>query len=460
MKLIAFAAACALVAAPAFAAETPPEGSAPRPFNLPAIETYALKNGLTVSLVQYGNAPKANVRAVLRTGNANDGDKPWVSDLAGDMIQQGAGGRSASDIDIAAAAMGGALNVGVGLDETFLTMDVLSEKTPEAIALAADILQRPDFPEAEFDKSLQNLLRGLSIAGSQPQTIANDAFTKLIYPNHPYASAQLPAKEKVAALTLEDAKRFHAENFGAARTHLYVVGRFDPRKAKSAIRKNFSKWGAGPAPLVNPPAEGDQAKVTLIDRPGAVQSTIRLGKRVPPLDGSLELEAADTILGGYFSSRITRNIREDKGYTYSPNSSVSAEYKAAYWAQNADITSESTGPALSEIAKEIRGLQDAPPPAKEMQAIRNYMSGVFVIGLASRQGLSASLANANLHGLGPAYLEGYVTKASALTPEAVQEAARRHLPIADMSLVVVGDLKSVRPQLEALADFKDRLPAK
>lgn len=474
MKRISLVLAASLLAAPAFATEmakgseapvmqtafptVPPAGTAPRSFKLPAVESYRLKNGAQVTLATYGTAPKATVRAVLRVGNLNDGDKPWISDLAADMMQEGAGGKTGAQLDMAAAAMGGDFSISVGLDETTANIDVLGEKAGEAVALIADVLQRPDFPEGEFAKNRQNTLRSLSVQRSEPQALANDAFIGLIYPDHPYARAQLPPTEKIEGLTLDDVKAFHAANFGAARTHIYVIGQFDRKAVKKAIAKEFGAWAAGPQPLEMPPGSAKPAQVAVVDRPGAVQSTIRFGKRVPPIDGSLELEAADTILGGYFSSRITRNIREDKGYTYSPNSAVSAEYRAAYWRQNADITTDATGPALVEIMKEIRGLQDAAPPQAELDGVKNYMNGIYVIGLASRQGMAGQLAFANLHGLGLNYLENYVSLVQRLTPETVQSAAKNHLDIEEMSLVVVGDMAKVRPQIEKLPEFAGRLP--
>ncbi|MEO1240648.1 MAG: pitrilysin family protein [Pseudomonadota bacterium] len=438
--------------------EQPPVGAEPRGFTLPKIETYSLRNGVDVTLVPYGRAPKVAIRAVVRVGNLNDGDTPWIADLTAQMMGEGAAGRSASELALAAARMGGDLNIGVGLDETFVTMDVLSESAPDAIGLIADVVQRPDMPESEFDRIQQNLLRNISVASTRPQTIAQNAFMKSIYPGHPYSHAVLPDADEFAGLALDQVRDFHAANFGGARTHIYVVGEFDRRKVRSAIAKAFRKWDEGPEPLVLAPETPDAPEVVLIDRPGAVQSTIRLGKRVPPLDASLDLEAADTVLGGYFSSRITRNIREDKGYTYSPNSAVSVEYKAAYWRQNADITSEATGPAIAEIVKEIRGLQDVPPPADELTGVKNYMNGVFVIRLASRGGMAGQLAYVNLHELGIDYLENYVDTVQALTAEDVQNAAKGHLPIDQMSLTVVGDLESVTPQLEALPEFADLLP--
>jgi predicted Zn-dependent peptidase len=461
MKKYSLLAALALFVAPAAFAElpdSPPPVGEPKAFNLPKIETYALRNGVAVSLVPFGSVPKVTIRANFMVGNINDGDSPWISDLTTDMMKEGAGGRDGAAIARAAASMGGDVNIGVGLDQGSVTMDVLSDSATDAVALIADILQRPTFPESEFERVRSNSVRNLSIAASQPGSIADNAFTAKMYPDHPYARAVLPSGEAVGAITLDDVKAFHAANFGAARTHIYVVGDFDKRKMKSAINKAFGKWSKGPAPLALVPGEGAAPEIVLIDRAGAVQSTLRLGKRVPALDASMDMEATDTMLGGYFSSRITKNIREDKGYTYSPNSSVSVEKGAAYWHQNADVTSEATGPALFEIMKEIRGLQDVPPTEEQLQGVKNYMNGIFVLQLASRGGVAGRLAFVNLHDLGADYLSKYVGRVQALSPADIQGAAKNQLALDEMSLVVVGDLASVRAQLEALPELADRLP--
>ena len=455
----ALAAVCLTAVTPVFAqrVDGPPPVGEPKSFTLPKLETYELRNGMSVTLVPYGRVPKATVRAVVQVGNANDGDQPWIADLTADMMKEGAGGKSAADLALAAAGMGGDLNIGVGLDTTFAAMDVLSENAPDAIALIADVVQNPNLPEEDLERVRSNILRNLSVASTQPGSIANDAFLRMMYPDHPYSNAVLPDAETVGDYSLSDVQAFHAANFGGARTHLYVVGKFDRRAVKAAIKDSFSGWAEGPAPLMQAPLASIK-DIKLIDREGAVQSTIRLGKRVPALTADMDVEAADTILGGYFSSRITSNIREDKGYTYSPFSAVSAERGAAYWSQNADVTSESTGPALFEIVKEIEGLRAEAPSQEELQGVKNYMNGIFVIRLASRGGIANQLAFANLHGLGAEYLEGYVDEVTSLSPEDVQNAAQTHLAVDDMSLVVVGPLDSVRGQLEDLDVFKGRLP--
>ena len=250
---------------------------------------------MKVTLVPFGRVPKAFVLGAVQVGNLHDGGNPWISDLTADMMAEGAGGKTASEIALEAAMMGGDVNVGVGLDQTTVSMDVLTESVPDAIELIGEILQKPNFPEEEFGRIQQNRLRNISIGATQPGTLAGDAFTKSLYPNHPYSTATLPDAEPFAALTLDDAKAFHAANFGAKRTHLFVVGRFDRREVKRAVSDAFRRWASGPDLLDLVPAMPEGPEVKLIDRPGAVQSTIRLGKRVPAVDQSLDLEGADTI---------------------------------------------------------------------------------------------------------------------------------------------------------------------
>ena len=463
MKTISFTACLAALAlgtlaTPAAAQrETPPPPTEARPFTLPEVTTYALPNGLQVTTVPYGRVPKVTIIAAVRSGNINEDGDTWLADMTTELMQKGADGLDASGLAEKAAAMGGSLSVSTGLDMTTASMDVLSESAPDAVALIASVLRRPDFPAAELDKVRADLMRNLSISRSAPGPIANEAYAALLYPGHPYGRT-LPTQAQLAGYTLDQVRAFHEANYGAARTHIYVVGQFDGEALRQAIEHEFGDWKQGPAPLSLPSAANAQPQVVLIERPGAPQSTVRIGKRVTPPREELDLLAANTLLGGYFSSRITRNIREDKGYTYSPGSGVQRRAEGAAWTQQADITSEATGPAISEIFKEIRLMQNEPPSAGELQGIKNYMNGTFVMSLASRSGVASNLAGLDLLGLGPDYLSTYVERVGALTAADLQQATARELPIDQMSVVIVGPLDSVRPQLEAVPELAGRLP--
>ena len=459
LALCASAAAFVSLAAPLAAQEreAPPAPSEARPFTLPEVTRYELPNGLHVTLVPYGKTPQVSILASVRTGNIDDGENVWLSDMTGGLMQKGAGGRTASEIAEAAASMGGSLSLGVGLDSATASTGVLGEYAPDALALLADLLIKPDFPAEELDKVRADLLRNLSVSKSQPGSIAGEAFSSALYPDHPYGHSY-PTVEQLQGYSLEQVKAFHAANFGAQRTHLYVVGRYDEAAVRQAIADNFGGWAKGPAPTQMPSVVADPATVVLIDRPGAPQSTLRIGQRVDTAARDVEFSAMNTLLGGYFSSRITRNIREDKGYTYSPGSGIAERIQGKHWVQNADVTAEATGASINEILKEIKLMQTENPSASEVQGIKNYMNGIFVIGLASRSGVAGQLAGLDQIGLGPQFLNTYVTKVSALTAEDFSRAASNHIPLEEMTYVVVGPLDSVRSQLEAVPELAGRLP--
>lgn len=451
--------AAAPAPAPAIAKEAPPAPAAPKPFALPPLTEFTLANGMKVTMAQHGNVPKVTIVASVRTGNIDDGQNVWLADLTGALMQKGAGGRDASQLAEAAAGMGGSLALSTGLDSSSAMIDVLGESTPDAVALVADLLQRPDFKAEELEKVRADMLRNLMVAKSTPGSIASEAFSAALYPEHPYGRT-FPTPQQLSGYTLEQIKAFHAANFGAARTHLYIVGRFDPATVRAAVEKAFGGWAAGAAPTALPVPAEPEPKVVLIDRPGAPQSTVWIGKRVAKPGYDMDFRATNTLLGGYFSSRITRNIREDKGYTYSPSASLSQRVQGAFWVEDADITAESTGPAITEIYKEIRRMQDTLPTDAEVQGIRNYMNGTFVLGLSSRDGLAGSLANLDVQGLGVDYLNGYVGRASALKAADFQTAAKRELPVDKLSVVIVGPLETVRPQLEKVSEIAAKLPKK
>jgi len=270
----------------------------------------------------------------------------------------------------------------------------------------------------------------------------------VLYPNHPYGRVY-PTEKNVGAFTIDDVKKFYAENFGAARTNIYVVGQFDPAAVRRAVTQGFEGWARGKDPVINVPKPVAERALHLINRPNAAQSTLYVG--LPVVDPSspdyVPFVVMNSILGGSFGSRITANIREQKGYTYSPTSVHSTRYRDAYWVEIADVTTAVTGPSLKEIFFEIDRLQKEPPGSDELRGIQNYLAGIFVIQNSSRQGITGQLAFLDLHGLGDDYLTSYVQRVYAVTPAQVQQIARKYVTTERMAIVVVGDRSTIAEQL-------------
>jgi len=312
----------------------------------------------------------------------------------------------------------------------------------------ADVLEHPRLPESELARLKNNMLRQIAVRGARPQTIALIRFRKILYEDHPYAIV-LPSEADVKKLTEQDVKDYFGSNFGAQRAHLYVAGRFDPAAVKKAVAESFGHWAKGSARVDQKASAKPRRVLDLTDRPGAPQSTLIVGLPVasPVSPDAIPLGVTNALLGGSFNSRITANIREQKGYSYSPRSEVSRRYHEAYWAETADVTTLSTGPSLKEILGEIMRLESEPPSGPELKGIQNYLSGLFVIQNSSRGALIGQLQYVDLQGLGEDYLKTYVAKVNAVTPADVQRMAGQYLKPAEMTIVVVGDKAKIQEQL-------------
>ena len=449
LLMMAVSVAAATQTAPSATKQTPPPGSAPKPFHVPQPEKFSLPNGLEVTMVRYGEIPKVTIDLSIRAGNLNEAENQvWLADLTTALMKEGTTSRSAQQVAEEAASMGGSVDINAGADTTSVAADVLSEYGPRMAALLADVAMHPALPGSEIDRLKKDQLRQLSIEKSQAQPIARERFLKALYPDHPYGRV-FPTEAMINGYSIEDVQNFYKKNFGAARTHVYVAGKFDAVAMRKAITEAFSSWPHGPDPLIDPPKPVTKRDLVLVDRPGAVQSTLYIG--LPTIDPTnkdyLPLLVMNAILGGSFGSRVTSNIREQKGYTYSPFSQVSARYHDAYWVQVADVTAKFTGASIKEILYEIDRLQKDPPSDAELQGIKNYLAGIFVLRNSTRQGLIGQLGYVDLQKLGDDYLNTYVQKVYAVTPQQIQEMAQKYIDTQKLTMVVVGDKKTVAEQL-------------
>ena len=442
----------ALLCATAVLAEkqNPPAPGTPRNFSIPTIRRIDLPNGLKVRFVPYGEVPKATVRLVTMTGNVDEqANEVWLADLTGSMIEQGTATRSAEDIAREVAMMGGSLDVTVGINQVTIGTDVFSESASNAVALIADVIRNPRLPESELARLKGDLTRNLAIQRSQPQSLAQEKFASVLFPNHAYGRT-FPTEAMIAGYTREQVQAFHERNFGAARSYVYVVGRYDEAAVEKAIRDNFGDWKSGTPASKQNVTPFSQRGVYFIDRPGAVQSTLYIG--LPTINAAepeyLPLTVMNALLGGSFGSRITSNIREQKGYTYSPTSTVTTRLGAASWAEIADVTTNVTGASIKEILGEIDRLRGEAPGTDELRGIQNYLAGTFVLRNSSRAGIAQQLAFLDMYGLSEDYLRNYVQRVYALTPADIQRLAQTYIDPSRIAIVVVGDKAQVMEQIK------------
>jgi zinc protease len=431
--------------------DLPPYG-AEIPLKAPLVGTSKLENGLTVWLVAEPGFPKVSFSVAVRGGMAADpADRPGISQLLSKTLDQGTKSRSARKLAETIQAAGGDLSVDVSKDSVEVSTSVLSSKADDALGVLADVLTNATFPDDEVALAKRNLADSLRQDESEPSFLASRAMAKVLFGDHPYR-VTAPTQESIGAASAAELRRIYGERFRPDQAVLVAVGDFQPERMLSLIRGKLNGWKSGTGPISSPTARvTSSAKpgAYVVDRPGSVQTTIQFGAIGPSRKDPdyAAAEVANAIYGGLFGSRLVSNIREDKGYTYSPFAAVHTYLAAGVLVTRADVRNEVTAPSLNEIMYEMNRMATTSPTAEEMSKARRYLVGVESIELQGRSAVARELATLWIEGLPPGEIADYAKSVSAATVSDVDAAAKKYFPANRSVVVAVGEEKVVRDAL-------------
>jgi zinc protease len=431
----------------------PPLGE-PRPQPELAVTEETLPNGLRLVVVPRPGVPLVELRLrvpfAAATARAAAQHTARASVLSGAVLL-GTGARDATGIAEALQTHGGELSVSTDPDRLLFATTLLAEGLAPVLGVLAEVLTDASYPADQVEAERARVAERISIARSQPGIIARTALAARRYGVHPYAE-QLPATEVVAAVRSQALRKLHRERVLPAGSTLVLVGDLDPAAAVDAARTALAGWtGEGTAVAAPPVPQQPPGALQVVDRPGAVQSNLRLGGPAPGrTDPDLPaVRLANMVYGGYFSSRLVENIRERRGYTYSPRSSVDHLAAASSFLVEADVATEVTGPAFLETWYELGRMALTPVTDEELDAARRYVLGSMALSTATHAGLASTLSALAGSGLPPQWLAEHQQALARVTVEEVQEAARRFLQPSGLTAVVVGDADRVADALRA-----------
>jgi len=458
MKAIYTLLAIALLTTAVFAQQkTPPAPGPARPLNLPQITEKKLSNGLTVVLAPLPNVPKVTAILTFRSAS-NAADRtahPGIAQIAASVANEGTDTKTSIQIKEELRSIGGALSLGSDADSTTLSASSLSEFSARLFDLMSDVTQHPSFPADELKLAQENTIQQIRAARANPNFLVSERFQKAVFGNHPY-SFVVPDEKSISALTREDLKSFVGKYYIPNTSHLIVVGDFEPDKILAEIDKAFGSWKSGPAPAEENPAlpVREKRQIYFINRPGSIQSAIYIGNvAIPRKDKDyFAIRTANKIYGGSFSSRLTRNIRESKGYTYSPFSSANTQLKTGSFVASASVRNEVTGPTLLEIFYELDRMRVLPVTDEELNAAKEFSTGNFSVELASQSGLAGRINTIYTYELDKSFINDFRPKIEALTPVDIQRAAAKYFDTYHAAVVIVGDWDKVKDQVTPFGD--------
>lgn len=454
---IAGAASAAQAATVTLPAELPPFGK-DKPLTVPNITQQTLPNGLQVWVVPRNGIPRVDyVLAVRGAGFGADApDAPGRAKLLAGLLSEGTAQRSSRQIAEAAQAMGGSVGAAASNDGISVFGNALASQAGAMAKLLADVARQPAFPEGEVQLAKTNALQGLKAASTQPAFRAAKALDGAVYGSHAYGRTQ-ETEAAIQAVTAEGLRAEHARRFRPDRALLVITGRIDSAAALKLAREAFGDWKvSGDAVAeVAPPAATAPVQRLLLERPGSVQATLRLGRPGMPANDAeqVAMRLTSTIIGTGFSSRLNQNLREEKGYTYGARAGGQSWRVGGAITGGADVRNEVTAAAMTEYIKEYRRIGAEPVPEAELAMNKRYMAGSYLVSTQLQGSLGRQLASNWLVGLPADFLGKFVPALQKVTAAEVQAVGKKYFDPDAQSWVVVGDPTQIAEQLKGFGEF-------
>ena len=443
--------------------ERPPRPLAAREVRFPPYQFRTLPNGLQVIAVSHHEQPAISLRLLIRAGGAQDPpDKAGVATLAAALLDQGTTTKTAAQIASSVDSIGGLAGTAASSDWTSITSVVMKDSFAFGLELVSDLARNPKFAPEEIERQRQQILSGLRVGYEDPDYIAGMVFDRLVYGFHPYGKPDSGTPASIAGITRDDLVAYHKAWFGANNAILAIVGDISHEEAFAGAERTFGNWARAErvaAKPVDPPPP--TRRVVVIDRPGAVQTEIRVGNLGLPRNHKdfLALELAINILGGEGGNRLHRILRSDRGLTYGASADVNALKDTGNILADTDTRSETTGEALRLIVDEFWRLQRQRVRDEELADAQAYLTGSFPLTIETPSAIAMQIISAVFYGLDLNELQTYRERVNAITPDDIQRVAAAYLRPDRLSIVLVGDESIFGKQLAGVGfEQYERIP--
>ena len=432
-----------------------------RPFRFPRIVRRTLANGLELRAVTHRSVPVAAMVLLVPGGSAVDpADRHGLVSITAGLLDEGSRGQSALEVADRVARIGGDLDLEAGMDAVVIGLTTLDRFYETGLALVHEFVTAPNLANDDFNRIRNLRLERLRQMKDHAGALAERAFARVIYRDHPYGHLSLGTEAALSGMTVDAARDLHAAMFAPAGATLVVVGDRPEEALLDAATAIFEPWRASAATLTldrqsvfaAPPARPD-VRLGVVSRPGAAQSELRIGHACAPRSTPdyHALLILNTILGGDFVSRLNLNLREGKGYTYGVRTGFNLRRGVGPFAMQTSVGTDVTGPAVQEALAEIAAISaERPATPSEVASAFATVSKGYPRGFETAGQVARSVAQLALHNLPDSYFEDFVPRLAAVTVDDVTAAAKRHLDPARMTTLIVGDVEKISASLPAL----------
>ncbi len=430
----------------------PPISKPAKKISFPSYITRDLSNGLRILIIVHHEQPIVSLRFLVKSGSAEDGNLPGLVNLTSELLTKGTKSRSAVQIAEEIDYVGGQLIAGSDWDATYATAGVLKKHLDVGLSLLADITLNPVFAKEEIERVREQRLTALLQKKDDAGYLSEAKLSTAVFDGHPYAEPQVGTEKSVKALKRDDFVRFHKTHFVPNNAILAVVGDISVDEVLPKVERLFGAWPEGSLPngRVSQPKDLEKMSVYVVDKPEAVQSTIRVGHV------GIERRSADfvpvvvlnTLLGGYFNSRINLNLREGKGYTYGARTSFDVrKYRGLFFA-SADVRNAVTDSAITEILYELKRVREEPVSPEELDMVKKFIVGSFPLQIETPNQIASKVLDLELYDVPRDFYDTFNERVEAITADDLLRAAKAYIHPDGIAIVVAGSSKDVASKLE------------
>ncbi len=434
-----------------FRGEQPAAGE-PRPFQLPGIKQFKLKNGIQVYLVEDHKLPTVQMQIVVPGGSANDPKgKAGAAAVCMAMVTEGTTKLDKLAFEAAQADLASNIGSYAGEDEQGVSMGSLKKNFAQTLDLWIDTVREPGFRQAELDRMIKRRKESLKQVRATAASVSRRVGTSIVWgADHPYALVETEAS--LDAITIADCKKHHRAYLKPKGAKLFVVGDMTEKEVRDTVGKRLAKWrGAPKRPKAPGKAKPRKGRIFFVDIPNAAQSQVSLRHTGPMRKAKdyFPTRLMARVLGGGFASRINMNLREDKGYAYGARGGFGYNRTGGTFALGASVQSDKTTESLAEMRTEFLAMYDGskPPTAEELAREKNGDILSLPAGFATSSGVLGRYRSLIYFGLPMDYYENFVENIQSVTPEQVAAAAKAHLVPGKVQVFVVGDAGQALPGL-------------
>lgn len=438
----------------------PPKPGPPKDVSFPDYFDTTLPNGINVLVIENNKIPAVSVRLVFKdAGSFYDGSSYGLASMTAELLTKGTSNRSASQIAEEIDFIGGSLSSGSDWDGSYVSLSVLSKHLDKGIDILSDVVLNPSFSEDEIsrvkEQRLSSILQGKDDAGN----LSDKMFNKVVFGESPYGHPAEGTEQSVKAIEKGQISNFYNTTYTPGNLIIAFVGDITKSEALEIVKSKFSQWNGRTVHKTDVPHIDFKAgsnSVFIVNKPEAVQSNFRIGhsgiERNNP--DFIAVSVMNTILGGYFGSRINYNLREKHGFTYGARSYFNPRLFAGDFSVDADVRSEVTDTSVSLVIDELKRIISEEVTDDEIQTVKNYLTGVFPLQLETANAVASRVINLKLYNLPKDYYSKYISEINKLTKQDILNAAKKYIHPGKLYIVISGDAGKIKDKLKRFGEVK------